>query len=181
MNRSYRATGIVLRQVDWGEADKLLTLYTRYRGKVRLVAKGIRWLNSRKGGSLELFNLVDVMVARGKNLGIVTEVEVLENYNQWRKDLIKVAVAYYFCELVDRLTPEEQTNEKVFTLLRDNLRLISGGKVKELVRHFEEELLDELGFGVPVEVRAVSGSLRSYIETIIERRINSPKILEGLF
>jgi DNA repair protein RecO (recombination protein O) len=181
MTRSYRTTGIVLRQLDWGEVDRLLTLYTQDRGKLRLIAKGIRRVKSRKVGSLELFNLVEVLVARGENLGIITEVGVLENFNQWRRDLIKVAAAYYFCELIDRLTAEEQINPKIFFLLQEALGGLGKEELKPLVRHFEERLLDELGFGVPGRIRVKSGSLRNYIEAIAERKIKSPEILHGLY
>jgi DNA repair protein RecO (recombination protein O) len=182
MTRSYRTTGIVLRQLNLGEADRLLTLYTQDRGKLRLTAKGIRKSKSRKVGSLELFNLVEVLVAQGKNLGLITEAGVLENFNQWRRNLIKVAVAHYFCELVDRLTPEEQSNEKIFDLLKESLSaLIEIDNLKNLVRQFEENLLDELGFGVPAEIRQQAGSLRFYLETISERKIRSPEILYGLY
>ena len=48
--RSFRADAIVLKHQDYGEADRILTLYTRQRGKVRAIAKGVRKVRSRKGG-----------------------------------------------------------------------------------------------------------------------------------
>ena len=181
MERGYKDVGIVLRGINWGEADRLLTLYTSRRGRVRLVARGVRRLRSRKAGSLEVFSEVKIVVVQGRNLGIVTEVEMLNNHNGWRGDLVKVAVAYYLCELIDRLLPEEQSNGKVFSWLRESLVAIGRGNLRKLVRRFEEGLLDELGFGVPAVVRAKPGSLREYIETITERKIRSPGIVDGLF
>ena len=67
--RSLRAEAVVLRHTDWGEADRLLTLYTREQGKVRAVAKGARKINSRKAGHLEPFTRVKLQLARGREIG----------------------------------------------------------------------------------------------------------------
>ncbi|NIT03988.1 hypothetical protein GTO10_03605, partial [Candidatus Saccharibacteria bacterium] len=87
-----------------------------------------------------------------------------------------MATAYYFAELVDKLTPEEQPNQAVFNLLSRYLEKIGTASLPELTRSFEEALLKELGFGVPKELRDKPGSLRDYIETITEKKLNSQEI-----
>jgi hypothetical protein len=71
--RLYRLSGIVLRRRDLGEADRLLTVFTRDRGKVTLLAKGVRRAASRKAGHLEPFTHTDLLVAKGASLDLVTQ------------------------------------------------------------------------------------------------------------
>jgi len=92
--------------------------------------------------------------------------------------LKKTAVAFYGCELVDKMTADYQPHSEVYQLLLDLLaNLASASKLAPLVRDFEKKLLVNLGFGVPPQHQNQSGSLRDYIEEITERPIQSPKIL----
>jgi len=177
---TYKTEGIILKRVSYGEADRILTIYTKHYGKIRAIAKGVRRITSRKAGSLELFNHSVLFLAKGKNLDIISEAQIVNSFRLWRKSLIKVGLAYYFCELVDRLTPDEQENRGVFELLRDYLAKLNKASLPELVRSFEEQLLEELGFGVSQAARRAPGSLKAYIESITEKKINSPKILRNL-
>jgi DNA repair protein RecO (recombination protein O) len=163
-----------------GEADRILTVFTKHYGKIRAMAKGVRKITSRRGGNVELFNRVTLFLSRGRNFDLLSEAQVLDSYKVWRKDLKKVGVAYYFCELVDRLTPEAQENQAVFELLKDYLGRLNKESLSELARGFEERLLEELGFGVPEALKKRPGSLKGYIESIIEKEIRSPKILREL-
>ena len=176
MIRTRKTEGIILKRTNYGEADRILTIYSKHFGKIRVVAKGARRITSRKAGSLESFNHVVLVLAKGKNLDIISEVQTINTFRSWRKNLLKVGIAWYLCELVDKLTPEEQENRQVFSLLRDWLAKIGYLNPSRLVRGFEEELLVELGFGVPEKLKGASGSLKSYIETIIEKKITTPKI-----
>lgn len=173
MRRSFKTEGIILKRSNFGEADKILTIFTKHYGKIKALALGVRKITSRKGGNVELFNQVVVFLIKGKNLDILTEVQIMNSFKGWRKDLAKVATAYYGCELVDRLTPEGQASRAVYELLEDYLKKISKESRLKLTRSFEEKLLEELGFGIPPELRQAKGSLRTYIEEITERKINS--------
>jgi len=180
MGRTYKTEGIILKRTNFGEADRILTIYTKHYGKIRAIAKGVRKITSRKGGNVEAFNHVSLFLARGRNLDIVTEAEVIESFKSWRKDLKKVGLAFYFCELVDKLTPDGQASRVVFELLQESLGKIDKESLPELARSFEERLLEELGFGVPEALKRRPDSLKGYIESIIEKKINSPKILRRL-
>jgi DNA repair protein RecO (recombination protein O) len=73
----YRDAGVVLRTHKLGEADRIITLLTRERGLVRAVAKGVRKTTSRFGGRLEPFMHVDLQLAEGRTLDIITQVETV--------------------------------------------------------------------------------------------------------
>lgn len=180
MGWTYKTEGIILKRTNFGEADRILTIYTKHYGKIKALAKGVRKIASRKGGNVETFNHVSLLLVQGKNFDIVTEAEVVESFKSWRRDLKKVGLAFYFSELVDKLTPEGQANRVVFELLREYLVKIGREGEFELIRSFEEKLLEELGFGVPEALKKSPGSLKSYIESIAEKKIHSPKILRQL-
>ena len=180
MRGFYKTEGIILKRTNYGEADRILTIYTKHYGKIRALAKGVRRITSRRGGNVGLFNQTVLFLNKGKNLDILTEAQVVNTFKSWRRDLKKVTMAYYFCELVDKLTPVEQPNQAVFQLLSRYLGKIGTASFPELTRSFEETLLRELGFGVPEKLKRSSGSLGDYIESITEKKLNSQDIAREL-
>jgi len=146
--RSIRVEAIVLRHAEWGEADRLVTLYTREQGKLRTVAKGARKITSRKAGHLEPFTRVKLQLARGRDLLLVTQADTLDPYLPLREDLTLTGFASYVVELLDRsIYEEEDANPTLFRLLADTLkRLALGGDAWLAVRYYEMRLLDFLGF-----------------------------------
>jgi DNA repair protein RecO (recombination protein O) len=145
--RTLRVEAVVLRHVDWGEADRLLGLYTREQGKLRAVAKGARKLTSRKAGHLEPFTRVALLLARGRDFWIVTQAETVDAYLPLRDDLVRTGYAAYVIELLDRFTYEEGENRAIYSLLVDTLHRISAGESAfTTVRYYEIRLLDHLGF-----------------------------------
>jgi len=146
--RSFRLEAVVLRHADWGEADRLLTLYTRERGKVRAIAKGARKVKSRKAGHLEPFTRVTLQLARGRDLLIVTDAETIDAYQPLREDLIKTGYASYLVELLDRFTYEEESeNTNIFRLLTASLSRVADEPDPWLaIRYYEVRLLEHLGF-----------------------------------
>ena len=146
--RSFRAEAVVLRHSNWGEADRLLTLYTREQGKLRAVAKGVRKIRSHKAGHLEPFTHITLQLARSRDLPIVTQVETIDPYLPLREDLTRTGYAAYVLELLDRFTYEEEGGSpKLFSLLTETLGRLSGtGEIWTIVRYYEMRLLDFLGF-----------------------------------
>ena len=146
--RSFRVEAVVLRHSDWGEADRLLTLYTRERGKVRAIAKGARRIRSRKAGHLEPFTRVTLQLAKGRDLLIVTQADTLDAYLPLGANLVKTSYAAYAVELLDRFTFEDENeNNAIFRLLIEILSRIANEADPWLaIRYYEVRLLDELGF-----------------------------------
>jgi len=146
--RSFRAEAVVLRHANWGEADRILTLYTREQGKLRAIAKGARKIRSRKAGHLEPFTHITLQLARSRELAIVTQVETIDSYLPLRDDLTRTGYASYVMELLDRFTYEQEGgNPSLFNLLVDTLaRLCGTAEVWAVVRYYEMRLLDFLGF-----------------------------------
>jgi DNA repair protein RecO (recombination protein O) len=145
---SFRVEGVVLRHADWGETDRLLTLYTRERGKVRAIAKGARKIRSRKAGHLEPFTRVTLQLARSHDLPIVTQADTLDAYMLIHESLAKTGQAAYIVELLDRFTYEDDTeNYRIFRLLTEVLSRLENEPDPWLaVRYYEVRLLDLLGY-----------------------------------
>ena len=145
--RTFRSEAIVISHKDWGEADRMLWLYTRKLGKVQAIAKGVRKMRSRKAGHLEPFTCSNLMFARGRSFLIVTQAETLAPFLDLREDLLKLGYAAYISELLDRFTYEEDDNHLIYQLLKDTLTRIDGEPESyPAVRYFEIHLLDLLGY-----------------------------------
>jgi DNA repair protein RecO (recombination protein O) len=146
--RSFRVDAVVLRHSDYGEADRLLTLYTRQLGKVRAIAKGARKIASRKAGHIEPFTHVRLQLSKGRDMLILTQADTVDAYLPLREDLILTSQASYVMELLDRFTYEDETeNSAIFRLLTDTLsRLASKSDVWLVTRYYEMRLLDHVGF-----------------------------------
>lgn len=145
--RSFRADGIVLKHNDYGEADRMLTVYTRQKGKVRALARGVRKVRSRMGGHLEPFTLVSLLLATGRHWYVVSQAEAKDTYTSLSEDLEIVGYASYVVEILDRFTFEEEENSALFRLLATTLdRLNKGDDPLLAVRYYEVRLLDLLGF-----------------------------------
>src|SRR5512138_3820166 len=146
--RSFRVDAVVLRHSDYGEADRLLTLFTRQLGKTRGLAKGARKIASRKAGHIEPFTHVRLQLAKGRDILLITQADTVDAYLPLREDLVLTGQASYVLELLDRFTYEDEIeNAALFRLLTDTLsRLASKADPWLVIRYYEIRLLDHLGF-----------------------------------
>jgi DNA repair protein RecO (recombination protein O) len=145
--RSLKVEAVVLRHSDYGEADRLLTLFTREQGKLRAIAKGVRKMQSRKAGHVEPFTQVTLMLAKGHDLWIVTQAEAIDTLQPLREDLSRLGYAGYIVELLDRFTYEEGPNWQLYKLLIDTLkRLAEEADTFVPVLYYRMRLLDLMGF-----------------------------------
>lgn len=154
-----RTRGIVIRKVNFGEADRILTILTLDRGKIRIVAKGVRRTKAKLAGWLDMFAENDLELAEGKNLDIVTGVTGVKNFAGGELSLQQTGLMYYICELVDKLLEETHEVVGVFPLLQETLEAITEKAVSlEMAKtYFEIKLLTVLGFAPELYRCVVSG------------------------
>jgi DNA repair protein RecO (recombination protein O) len=156
--RSFRVEAVVLKHKDWGETDRILGLCTLELGKVTAIAKGVRKARSRKAGHLEPFTRVNLLLARGRDMFIITQAETINAFSSLREDLVLMGYASYVVELLDRFTYEEGENRPLYRLLVNTLtRLSSGQNSALMVRYYEIRLLDILGFRPQLYICAKRG------------------------
>jgi DNA repair protein RecO (recombination protein O) len=144
--RLYRTEAIVLHRMDYGEADRIVTVFTPGRGKVRIIAKGARKPLSRLGPHLDYFFRCRLLLAKGRELDVVSDAATVDAHEGIRTDLEAFGHASHLVEVLNRLTEDRQENEAAFDLLASSLRLLSDGVDPWLVtRHYEWALLAILG------------------------------------
>jgi DNA repair protein RecO (recombination protein O) len=156
--RTYQIEAVILRRRNWGEADRILTLFTPQRGKIRARAVGVRKPASRKAGHLELFHRANLFLARGRDFDIITQAETVESYSRLREDLVRSAAASYAVELLDRLQPEESENAAAYQLLVRTLEQLAGeGDPALTLRCYDVKLLEYSGFRPELTLCTVGG------------------------
>lgn len=177
--RSYKTTGLIIKRINFSEADRILTVFTKEFGKIKVLAKGVRRITSRRGGNVELFNLTQITLHRGKNFDLLTEAQVINSFFNLRTDLNKIGLCYHLCEIIDGLCPEFQENYQIFDELIKLLNTLNQQSVIshwEIINYFEIFLLRELGFwpkdkDLPVE------KIDYLLEEILEKKLKSKSFL----
>ena len=173
--RSYRTEGIVIKRKDFAEADRLLTVFTRYQGKINIIAKGVRRIKSRRSPHVELLNQ-SILNIHESRMPILTEAQTIYHYSLLKNDLRKAGWAFYVCELLDGLLADGQENRAVYDLTQKTLlKLETTDNPKILISNYQQELLINLGFW-PRKQALIEDS-DAFIEDIIERKIKTKRIL----
>ncbi|MFC2050998.1 DNA repair protein RecO [Chloroflexota bacterium] len=145
--RTYQTEAIIIKRIKLGEADRILTLYTPELGKLKAVAKGTRRPQSKLGGHVELLTHSRLMLARGRNLDIITQAQTIDNFLPIKDDLERISRGLYIAELVDSFTGEHIEDRRLFDLLLETLQQLSQSNDYEpILRYFELRLLDHLGY-----------------------------------
>lgn len=154
----YRESGVVLRAIRLGEADRIVTFMTEGRGKVRAVAKGIRKTKSRFGGRLEPTTHVALQLYEGRELDTVTQAETLDHFRTIREDLARVGRATSVLEAVDQVAQEGEPDPALYRMLVGALRALAAHDSPALVGAFYWKLLSQEGFHPLLDVCASCGS-----------------------
>ena len=145
--RDYQTEAVVIKKIKLGEADRILTLYTRDHGKIEAVAKGVRRPRSKLAGHLELLTYSAVRLARGRNLDTITGSQTIETFLPLKNDLWLTSYGLYTAELVNQFNPQNSANQPMFELLVETLRRLSQAENSDLtLRYFELRLLDLSGY-----------------------------------
>ena len=145
--RNYQTQGIILKQTKLGEFDKIVTIYTPEHGKVKAVAKGACRPKSKLGGNVEPLTHSLMLLAKGRNLDIVTQSQTIDGFLALKSDLWRIACGLYLLELIDAFTVEGSEARALFDLLLDVLNQLSKPDSSEaILRYFELHLLHHLGY-----------------------------------
>jgi DNA repair protein RecO (recombination protein O) len=144
----FDSEAIILRHLDYGEADRIVTFLTPGYGSIRGFARGARKSRRRFGASLEPFAQVRMLWTPARSGGLVhlREAELLDLRAGLRADLTAVALAAYGCELVEALFGEGQAHAEVFDLLRAFLDQIARSPRPEARLLLELRLLQAAGY-----------------------------------
>jgi DNA repair protein RecO (recombination protein O) len=143
----YKTEGIVLKSMEYEEADKIVTIYTKDYGKITAIAKGVRKTKSKFGSSLEILTHSIFLIYKGRNIDIVSQTEILESFFSTSKEVIKFAFAANCVEMVNKLTEEREINIGLFNLLKEVLHYLrETNDPKLLTLSFKWQTMSILGY-----------------------------------
>lgn len=194
---AFKTEGIILKRKNFGEADRILTVFTKRFGKVSVLAKGVRKITSRRAGNVELLNRVMMFLHQGKNFYILTEAESINTYQRLKNDLTLSTYAYHLIELTDKLTAENQGNPLLYENLIEVLERLTLNPRQIFIRAYEAKILTLMGFASfelakmtwgeieklkikEKEAMELERELRYYIERVLETELKSRKFLRKI-
>lgn len=176
VSRTYSTEGVVLKTKAIGEADKLVTLFTRRFGKVVALAKGVRHITSRRAGTLESATQGIFFFSHGKTWDILTQVQLINSFAAARRHLARVTQVYQLLEVTDLLTREHQAHPEIYDLIITTLASLNQpGHRRQLLVNNIRQLVSNLGFGPPPD--ASETALKHHIEAIANRTLRTKAIL----
>ncbi|MDP6142367.1 MAG: DNA repair protein RecO [Dehalococcoidales bacterium] len=145
--RNYQTEAVIIKKTKLGEADRILALYTPHLGKIHGVAKGVRRPRSKLSGHLELLTHSQISLIRGRNLDTIIGSQTISSFFELKSDLDLTSYALYTIELVNQFTADHIENKPLFRLLLETMQqLCQGGDNKLLLRYFELNLLELVGY-----------------------------------
>lgn len=147
---------------------------TAEKGKMVTIAKGVKKLTSRKRAALEVFSNVLFQSTQSHSLSIITEVRLENGYIDLRTDLRKVAVAYYCCEVVKKITAEDEPNHHIYQLLLKTLSALEKAThTKAIKDRFTWEILEVAGF---ITAETTTKDPQKILEEVLERSLGSVRV-----
>lgn len=171
-------TAFVIKRVNFGEADRYITLFTKSHGKQDVMAKGVRKLTSKRSPHLELLNHIKFSAVKTRKNFILTEVEVIKTYKEIKVDQTNLGFIFLVCELLDKLCAYNQNHEDIFSLVENTLGTLSQTSVSASVMHFETQILTHLGFWDKKRVFSNHEDIENFIENLTEKKIKTKRYLK---
>lgn len=144
--KAFKTEGVILKRRNFGEADRVLTIFSSNLGKISIVAKGVRRITSRRSGNVELLNRVTIFLHQTKGMPVLTEASSIDTFAKIKAELRLSTVAFHIIELVDKLTAENQESRLLYENLIQVLKKIEKNPRQIFIRAFEAKILSLLGF-----------------------------------
>lgn len=155
----HRIEGIILRTVDYGEGNKIITVLTQ-AGKVGLMARGAKKVRSRLSAVTQLLTYGEfVFFKQSGGMGTLNHADIIEPYHRLREDIYLSAYASYLVEMVDRMLPEGEESQFLFEQLKSALKAMEEGRDSQIVVHiFEMTMLASAGYAPVLDVCVSCGT-----------------------
>lgn len=174
--------GIVIRKTESGEHNKLITLYTRELGKVRVLAKSVKKNTSKQAGHLDLFNVVDFVAVPGKNYPIITQAQSSDNFLVIKSSFTKLMAGFFILESFHRLIYEHEQDVVLWDFLNAQLnkleRIVSEKTALDaLLADFKKELLSVLGYRQNINEEETD----YFLQSLSSQRFYSLTLLNSIY
>jgi DNA repair protein RecO (recombination protein O) len=174
MELPYAAEGIILASDKYREKDRMLTIYTKEFGKIRVISRGSRKMDSKLSPHLEPLGWINLMLVNGKSITTLTGSAQIKNFSNLKNKGVYTLLALHLAELVDKATLENLSDEKIFKLILDLLEYLNRNgeenpagsvrqpvklKIQEIILVFKLKLLEILGLR-PAEINVMPEVLK---------------------
>lgn len=175
MKNSNLCHAIVIKRVNYKDQDKIVTLYTKELGKIAVMAKGIRKIDSKRKSHFEPGNLVKTELIKSHKFYISAQTELLNSFPQLKKNFDKANALYYILEIFDGLVPEEDDNVLLFKFLEKTLsvlEIIDNTKITDIINAYNIKALRMSGFlDNPYEIihTKTNKEFYSYLDNLINQ------------
>ncbi|MDQ0205547.1 DNA repair protein RecO [Alkalicoccobacillus murimartini] len=154
-----RVEAIVIKTVDYGETNKIITLYTKERGKIGVMARGAKKPKSQLSAVSQPFIYGSYVIYKGSGLGTLNQGDPIKTFRKVREDLVNASYAMYMAELIDKLTEENKRYMWLFDWYYLCLvHMEEGADPEVLTRIFEMKMLDVAGISPQLEKCVCCGS-----------------------
>ncbi|EIJ78911.1 DNA repair protein RecO [Bacillus methanolicus PB1] len=154
-----KCEGIVLRTIDYGETNKVVTLFTREWGKIGVMARGAKKTNSRLSAVTQIFTYGYFLIQKSRGLGSLQQGEIISSMRSIREDIFLTAYASCIVELTDKSTEDNKPNSYHFELLLEILKFINEGYDLDILMNiYEMKMLNSLGLYPELNHCAICGS-----------------------
>lgn len=138
--------GLIIKRINFGEADRVVTVLTDRYGKISTIARGVRKITSRRAGNIEVLNRVKLHLFKSIKNYTLQEAESIETFSRLKENLTLSTTSFHILELVDRLVPEGQKNPHLYNLVISIFHILEKNPRQIFIRGFEVKLLTLLGF-----------------------------------
>lgn len=176
---SFKTVGVILKRTNFGEADRCVSFFTRSNGKIIGIAKGVRKISSRRAAHLEIFSQSKIYFSLRNGIYYINGAENISNYRLLKEDMNKVHMAFVFCELIEKLSPEGVPNEEVYNVLLLALDHINNLTNRPTVSYFDK-VIERFFLRVLTEYGYISDSMSvdviEYAKQVIGRKFNSIEV-----
>ncbi len=183
---TYQTQGIILKKIDFREADQLFSIYTENKGKILAIGRGTKKIQSKLNCSLQYFSVLDLMIAPGKNYDHIAGVYLANNYKKIQKQIKKVILASFGLELIEKLTTLGNSDRRIFILLKRYLDAIDSNDFSDrewqLVKNaFSVKFLDLLGLNPPSEIVSNPIKLNIFLKNQLDFELKTERFLSKIF
>ncbi|MFH1827426.1 MAG: DNA repair protein RecO [bacterium] len=166
-----KTQGIILKKKELLNLDNFITIFTKDFGKISVLAKGIKKLNSRRAPHIQTCNLIDLILYSKNDRYYLQESSIISGFSKLKKDTKKISMIYYFFLIIDKLLPDNNNEEEIYKLtLNFLIELSNAKKVKnEIVEKYLNEVLNKLGY---IKERKPLEKLHSLVEDLLGEKVH---------
>jgi DNA repair protein RecO (recombination protein O) len=151
---SFNTKAFVLKSVNYGDADKIFTLLSQERGKISASAKGVRKISSKRRGSLDTLNLVDLKIHESASgFKTITETSIIDSFSGAKKNIERTFSGYYISEMIAKNLEEDHESRILFDLIYKSFKMLSNIRVptKVAVSYFEINFMKLMGYEITLD------------------------------